>query len=141
MRIAALLGKALLGLASVTVSVTALDVLVGATDLGFHPMRSRPNQDAVLERSEFRTRVVTNELGFREPRLPGPKPPGVQRIVALGDSFTQGYGVEEDEAYPRQLERRLEGVEVINLGVPGACPLAHPLRVVPRSSQCVSRLG
>lgn len=125
MQIAALLGKALLGFASVAVTVTALDLLVGATDLDFQPMRSRPNQDAVLERSEFLTRVVTNELGFREPRLPGRKPPGVRRIVALGDSFTQGYGVEEDEAYPRQLERRLENVEVINLGVPGACPLDY----------------
>src|SRR5262249_10761680 len=55
------------------------------------------------------------------------------RVVALGDSFTQGYGVEEDAAYPRRLEAllaRLPGrrVEVVNLGVPGTSPrdyLAH----------------
>src|SRR4029453_8146836 len=46
-------------------------------------------------------------------------------IVVLGDSFTQGYGVEEHEAYPRVLEGLLDGVEVINLGVGGSCPLDY----------------
>ena len=68
-----------------------------------------------------------NALGFRERRLPSPKPPGVLRVVALGDSFTQGYGVEEDDAWPRRLESVLDARhggrhEVVNLGVPGANP-------------------
>ncbi len=44
------------------------------------------------------------------------------RVVALGDGFTYGYGVEAEEAYPAVLERSLAGrarVRVYNLGVPG----------------------
>ena len=47
---------------------------------------------------------------------------GAFRIVALGDGFTYGYGVEAEEAYPAVLERSLAGhgrVRVYNLGVPG----------------------
>jgi acyl-CoA thioesterase-1 len=44
-------------------------------------------------------------------------------IVAMGDSLTEGYGVEEEEAYPALLEARLRGagyaVRVINAGVSG----------------------
>ena len=50
---------------------------------------------------------------------------GGQRVVALGDSYTFGWGVDDEHTYPAQLERRLrdeyglEGVEVINAGTPG----------------------
>lgn len=56
-----------------------------------------------------------------------PKPPNTLRIVTIGDSFTFGQFVEDDETYPAQLETllkeklkdRYDNVEVINLGVPG----------------------
>jgi len=121
-RLAGLPAKLLLLAVSLVAALTAADALVRATDLGFRALRNPANADTIVESSEFRTRVRTNALGFREPRLPGPKPPGTRRIVVVGDSFTQGYGVEEDEAYPRQLERLLGDIEVINLGVPGSCP-------------------
>jgi len=44
------------------------------------------------------------------------------RIIVLGDSLTYGYGVAEEEAYPRVLEGSLAAdyrVEVLNLGVSG----------------------
>ena len=121
-----LVGIALAGVAFVLV-LAALDRIVAWTDLAYRPARGRPNQNARLQRSEFDVHVVTNELGFRDRRLPGAKPPGVIRVVAHGDSFTQGYGVEEDEAYPRLLETRLAAragvpVQVVNLGVPGTSP-------------------
>jgi hypothetical protein len=131
LRLGPVLGRLVLVALSVAVALSAADAVVRFTDLDFRPMRNRANDDAVLERVEFRTRVVTNALGFRDPRLPGPKPARTTRIVALGDSFTQGYGVEEEEAYPRRLERLLDARgpgrrhEVINLGVPGACPLDY----------------
>ena len=118
-------GKLLLLAVSLGAALTAGDALIRATDLGFRPLRSPANADTIVAASEFRTRVRTNALGFREPRLPGPKPPGTRRIVVLGDSFTHGYGVEEREAYPRVLEGLLPGVEVINLGVPATCPLDY----------------
>jgi lysophospholipase L1-like esterase len=51
------------------------------------------------------------------------KPPGVKRIVSLGDSFTVGYEVEGDETFSAVLERELAKslgpVEVLNAGVSG----------------------
>lgn len=51
------------------------------------------------------------------------KPPGVKRIVSLGDSFTVGYEVEGEETFSSVLESRLraagESVEVLNAGVSG----------------------
>ena len=45
------------------------------------------------------------------------------KIVAFGDSLTAGLGVAQEEAYPAQLQRRLEAVgyryRVINAGVSG----------------------
>ena len=64
-----------------------------------------------------------NADGFRGPRVPRERTPGVPRVVALGDSFTWGTGVQEDGTWPRQLERALEArrvgseVEVLNWGV------------------------
>ena len=130
-RALAWLGTLALPIVSIALALTAADVVIRLADLNFSPLRSRANDDSILERVEFRTRVVTNSLGFRDRRLPGPKPPGTMRVVVLGDSFTQGYGVDEEDAYPRRLERLLDERqparrhEVINLGVPGACPLDY----------------
>ena len=124
----ALFFSCLLALTCTGLALAALDRFVAWTDLGYRAARARPDDDRRLVRAEFDVRVVTNHLGFREPRLPSPKPAGVARIVALGDSFTQGFGVDESAAYPRQLEARLahadpsRRVEVMNLGVPGTSP-------------------
>lgn len=84
--------------------------------------------------TEFSSTWVINEKGYRgppaSPRTAGPSTaaPGTAglRIVALGDSFTFGYGVEEPQAWPRVLEEtmnRTRGgagpVDVVNLGVGG----------------------
>jgi len=60
-----------------------------------------------------------NAQGFRSARLYPPVPPkGTIRYLALGDSFTFGHGVREEEAWPAVLERLLtrDGatVEVVN---------------------------
>ena len=60
-----------------------------------------------------------NAWGYRGPERPPEKPDGTLRIAALGDSFTLGYGVRDDETWPAQLEREL-GVEVLNFGVADA---------------------
>jgi lysophospholipase L1-like esterase len=70
----------------------------------------------------------TNRHGFRGREYAARKPAGVFRVMIVGDSVTVGSGVEEYEAYPARLERRLNELqpgkpltyEVLNLGVPGA---------------------
>lgn len=68
-------------------------------------------------------RITTNSIGLRASEIPMTKARGVRRVVALGDSFTFGNSVEQDEAWPQELEKRLnerQGTvryEVINAGV------------------------
>jgi lysophospholipase L1-like esterase len=121
-------GELALAVGVLVLALVVLDRMVAWTDLGYEVPRARPNEDRRLARDEFDVHVVTNALGFRDARLPEPKPPGTVRVVALGDSFTQGYGVEERETYPRRLEGLLAArspdrrIEVVNLGVPGTSP-------------------
>jgi len=81
-----------------------------------------PNQSGfVYQRNPgvFKTKFRTNSRGMRDREYPSSKGSNL-RILVLGDSFTEGWGVEEQQAYPKVLESRfLQGVEVWNLGVVG----------------------
>lgn len=46
-------------------------------------------------------------------------PPGTVRIVAVGDSFTHGDRVSNEETWEQRLEALRSDLEVVNLGVPG----------------------
>jgi lysophospholipase L1-like esterase len=84
--------------------------------------RLRPNATVTWSSAEFTETMRTNGRGLRGPAV-GPRRPGVARLVAIGDSFTYGHGVQDDEAYPAVLARTLaargHAVEVVNAGVPG----------------------
>lgn len=67
-----------------------------------------------------------NNLGLRGPDVVEEKPAGTRRILILGDSFTFGVGVREEDTFARRLESDLnrdapqgERIEVINAGVQG----------------------
>lgn len=67
---------------------------------------------------------ASNHLGYRDRDHAVAKPPGVYRIVVLGDSIAAGLHVERNEdVFPpileRLLERRGRRAEVINLAVSG----------------------
>jgi hypothetical protein len=84
----------------------------------------RPNWETVHASNDFQVSVHTNNLGLRGKDIQEKKPNSIIRILVLGDSFTFGYGVENNEAFPAQLEMLLSNhlnrrVEVINSGVPG----------------------
>ena len=69
-------------------------------------------------------RFVTNSRGFRNERdFAYEKPSGVLRVLALGDSHTQGYEVKQDATFSAVLERYLArrgiSAEVLNAGVSG----------------------
>ena len=71
------------------------------------------------------TVIRTNHHGMREREIPMEKPASVVRVVALGDSYTFGFGVRAHLAYPRRLEdllnQRSPGrrFQVLNFGVGG----------------------
>ncbi len=78
------------------------------------------------------TLIVLFAVGCSGPNSPAatpqattePTPAASQpRLVALGDSLTEGLGVEPDMAYPAQLERRLQEAglnwKVVNAGLSG----------------------
>lgn len=65
-------------------------------------------------------RLTTNALGFRDLREYAPvKDTGKVRIVLLGDSFTFGESVSDDETYAFRLQQLLPRAEVMNFGVHG----------------------
>ena len=69
----------------------------------------------------FDSKVLnTNSLGFRGVReYAYAKDPERTRILALGDSFTFGDEVSDEETYPHYLQETLPQTEVMNLGVHG----------------------
>src|SRR5580765_3181920 len=78
--------------------------------------------------------VRTNSFGLRSPEVAVPKPDDTFRILLLGDSFTFGMRVADDEQiFARRLELHLRErypsrrIEVVNGGVLSYCPLLEYL--------------
>jgi lysophospholipase L1-like esterase len=90
-----------------------------------------PNQQGWLD-DGFAT---INALGLRGPQPEIPKPLNSLRILAIGDSTTFGWGVNDDGNYPAQLEALLRRqfpstpLSVVNGGV-GAYDLKHDARLL-----------
>ena len=72
---------------------------------------------------EYRTTVAINNLGMRDDTDVSVEHAGTVRVLAIGDSFTMGVGVEHSETFlelaERDLQRRGSRVEILNAGVPG----------------------
>lgn len=67
-------------------------------------------------------RFTTNSEGFRGPVVDWDKPDGTFRILAIGDSYTWGDGVEDEHVWVRHVEATLAAcapVEVIDAGFVG----------------------
>ena len=74
-----------------------------------------PDFAGEIETSEYHISLRTNSLGFRDDEIDSEPSP----ILALGDSFTVGYGVQAQESWPERLSRELGGLGVFNAGVSG----------------------
>jgi lysophospholipase L1-like esterase len=114
----------LLTAASVLMALVVAEVVLELAD-----DRLKPRQFHV-ENYEFRFDVKLNSQGFRDAEFSREKPSGVRRILAIGDSFVYGVGVDEDDSIPRRMEALLNRsgrarYQVFNLGVPGANPTGY----------------
>ena len=82
----------------------------------------------VYKTTEFEFIADINSDGFRDVEFSedAPDDGDTIQIAVVGDSFTYGWGVYENDAWPRVLEKILQArghhVRVINLGKPGASP-------------------
>lgn len=84
----------------------------------------RPNDTITVVRPEFRFHRVTNSLGLSEVEFSKVKQRF--RVVSIGDSFTEGYGVETDSTWVKNAERKLKSndsigeFEILNAGIGGS---------------------
>lgn len=95
-----------------------------------HYHRYNPGINFTLTTNEFSYVHRINSLGLRSDEIPrSAKPINECRIVAIGDSFTEGVGASQDSTWPALLEKKLnEGqnkteYQVINAGISGSDPL------------------
>ena len=80
---------------------------------------NRPSTTAVYGEAEYHVTVSNNALGFRGKEVAPAKPPGSARVLVLGDSFTYGIGVADDETFSARLAALDPRADVLNTGVNG----------------------
>jgi len=92
----------------------------------FHQVRGWANvkgKTTPRSTAEFDVEVAVNGKGLRGPEVDYKKPAGTRRILFVGDSFTLGYTVDEEQIFLRRLERELlargHQVQVLNGGTEG----------------------
>jgi hypothetical protein len=74
--------------------------------------RLHPNVQCNFSNIEFSSLIETNSAGLRddENSLTAPD------VICIGDSYTMGWGVQQQEAFPQRLER-ISGLKVLNAGM------------------------
>lgn len=87
----------------------------------YHPTRGWALRANLRDVAVFEGKTLSsNSRGLRGAQEhPVNKPEGVTRIVVIGDSFTFGEDVGDDETWPSRLQASMPGTEVLNLGVHG----------------------
>lgn len=83
-----------------------------------------PNCKGVLKTVDFSHDIETNSLGLREKEI-APKKDGIYRILIVGDSFAEGWGVSIENRFSEIAQKLLEGknIEIINAGVRSYSPV------------------
>jgi hypothetical protein len=94
-----------------------------ATYDGFTVRRLRPDTTFWHTSADGSWRFVVNKQGFRDNRNFAYDHDGTLRVIALGDSHTQGFEVRQEHTYSAVIESYLDRrgleAEVINAGVSG----------------------
>jgi hypothetical protein len=83
-----------------------------------------PNLTYYHRSADYHIQIHTNAEGMRcDQDIPYAKPPGVKRIVVLGDSFAMGYEVDYENTFLMRMENALRAqghaVQIVNLAVSG----------------------
>ena len=73
---------------------------------------------------EIHTKVQINSLGLRGPEVSIGKPPGVRRLLILGDSFVEAFEVPYEQTFYARLEKMAQAaghfpLQVLSMGVMG----------------------
>lgn len=77
-----------------------------------------PNKKGIVISEEYKVSVQTNEFGGRQNLVYENYP-----ILLMGDSFSEGWGVEESETFTSVANNLLsEELKIRNMGVHGSCP-------------------
>lgn len=80
--------------------------------------RKRPGARLAFRRREYAVDFALNSHGLRDPERGYEAPPGTARILALGDSFVEGYGVPLEQTVTQVLEGSLRArgcsIQVVN---------------------------
>jgi lysophospholipase L1-like esterase len=97
-----------------------------------------PDSYAELRQPDFAYIQRVNHLGMRGRETTVEKPAGTRRILMLGDSFTMGKGVQDNETFPVLVEQQLRpqlaecgggSLEVLNGGVDSYAPVLSYLEL------------
>jgi hypothetical protein len=113
--------------ALVTWELILMNFVINTTGYLEHPVLGRISREGInVLGDEGFSRTHLNSLGLREDEIPSKKG-NEYRILSIGDSFTQGLQVSDDETFSSLLEVELgkiydKEIEVINAGRPGASP-------------------
>jgi len=102
-------GEVVLLLASVLLFLAFAEVALRVSGLA----APRPTGYAPVD-TKRRGMAPTNALGYRDDDHVQAKPPGVRRLVSLGDSFAWGASIEVDDTYARRVTRALGRTRVLN---------------------------
>ena len=130
------LARITLVLAGLLLGLVAGEIVVRLFDLGprfqvvfseNYEISDNATLGYVLKPGSVKGLYRINSGGFRDREFSEEKPPGVFRIVVVGDSVTFGLLCDAGSAYPKQLESLLNEqatggaprFEVLNLGVTG----------------------
>ena len=138
-----LVGKILLVVGSTVVSYLAVDLIAGLILIRplspplvpdqYRHHKMVPNSYSSFQQRDFNYVQRVNNLGMRGPDVQIEKPANAYRILMLGDSFTMGKGVEDDQTFSVLLQGALRSrvtacgghrsVEVLNGGSDSYAPI------------------
>ncbi|MCO5229632.1 MAG: GDSL-type esterase/lipase family protein [Chitinophagales bacterium] len=87
---------------------------------------SKPYERLNTNTGQFVFKRQTNALGLSDKEWTKEKDEKTYRIICIGDSFTEGDGVDYEDSYPQVLQRLLnekyKNIEVLNAGKRGSDP-------------------